>query len=389
MNYQLRDRQVTVGKRVLWAVVAIGALAALIFWLTPVFTSDPDRLPALSEARSVFFSVIGIAFLIAFVFGTILLGIIEGVNNLLKKITRYSKSIPDVVFRIGILVVPVVVFGVIVLFGTMYAVFIYLHAPSTSLAQITHLDMVKVTERDLRSTGAYDFQLPGARVVGNYLALENNVLQLGLPVEPVFSDNVGPIHDIEVSRETLFVIVGRDLLSVTESKSEVTRVAELPLPAMRFGRRVHAKGLASELLLTGNDGEHGRVYALYDDGGYSKLLDTDANVVSAAGCMDQTAVAFSEEVTQLKPGFRPRLLFRVPAGSEPITSIAARLITDGTADDCLWLVATRHGVYSIQNGAGAVLIAGAGGNLSIGENETLGFNITDPQRNLSLQVSFE
>lgn len=375
-------------KRSLWTLVAMAALSALFFLLAPVLTSDADRLPALDAARSVLLASVGVGALATFLVVMFALPVHEGMDRLKRRFPGNRVAVFAEILRSTYKVVLFSVLPIGVVFGLMNALFLFLHAPSTSDLRVTHLDAIEIHEVPIIGAGAYSYNRPNARVVGNYLAIKDNVIRLGLPVGLMFAEPLSTVDDIEASNDNLFVVAGRDLLAVTDGPV-VRRIAELPIPGMRFGRRVYRGGLMPELLLSGNDGTRGYVYEFYPDGTYVKLADTDANIVGAAGCMDTTAVAYREHVVQLRPGYHARLLFRVPQSSGPITSFAARLATGGESADCLWLVATRNGVYSIQDGAASLLIAGVGGNLSVNEDKTLGFQLTDPNRNVSLQISFK
>ena len=395
MGSKLRQRFEEIARRSLWTPVLMVVAAVLFFLLAPVFTSDADRLPALIEARSALFSSVYVGLVVIGTLSAVGLSMIatESADRVVRFIARrrgvpdaYRRGIPDKL-RNGVLLVAICAPTLAVVFVIlMKAWFLFLHAPSTSNFRVTHLDAVDIQEFSMIGAGAYSFNRPNARVVGAYLAVKDNVIEPGLPVRQVFAEPLGSVDDIEISQGTLFVVTGRNLLAVIDKKL-VKRIAELPLPGMRFGRRVYPGGLMPELLLSGNDGTGGHVYELYPDGTNAKLADTGAYIVGAAGCMDTTVVAYAEHLVQLSPGYYPRLLFRAPQSSGPITSIAARLAKGGEAADCLWLVATRNGVYAVQDGAATLLIAGFGGNLSVGEKR-MAFQLTDPQRNGSIEVTF-
>ncbi len=258
---------------------------------------------------------------------------------------------------------------------------------------VEHVAAVNVATSPLiLNLGPYTLAQPDASVSGNYLATGNNVVSLAsFPPQKLFPRPIEHVSDLYVRGSALMVISGRRLFVVNQD-STYSVLAMLPFDGMKIAPMIDIAGLKTPILLWGNNSGKGYVYELDADETYSEIARTDEPISGSSGCSDATAVAFSDRVVFLAPGHYPRLLFRLPKGAAPITSVLARSIVDADTS-CAWLIATENDVYEIEDGPAVLLIAGVGGILSNGgERESdpgneFDFVVTDQNRNTIINVS--
>jgi hypothetical protein len=388
-------------RRVRFYGTAGALLIAAIVIIWPVFKGGELAGPFFRETRSFMLEGLLWAFFLPFILSVISIGLLLAAGNIGNRFSwSWLESLAERALKP--VVTAEVVLMVVSAAGVMLAAAVrFSNAPATAPAKFVQMNMIDVKVSPfIRNLGPYTLQRANAKLSGPYLALENNVISLtGFPPLLVLPEPVETVSDIHLRQDTLLVVTGQDLIQV-HSNGKVGLVAALPMPGMRIGLRAIPHGLSTTLLLAGTQDGKGAVFEVRGDSTYSKLLAVDEPVVGAAGCLDWTAAALSDRVVVARPGFRPRILMQLPKNSGPITSILARLEKgvlarpnsdpqDDMADSCLWLVATRDGVYGHQSGMTALMIAGLGGNLSAYESEGLGFTLTDNTRETVVSVSFK
>jgi hypothetical protein len=288
--------------------------------------------------------------------------------------------------------VPVLLISAIVVLAILRVV----ASPVTQNINFFHVNVAKVEVSPLiRNLGSYSLDRPNAHLTGGYLAIGDNVVWLGsFPATRIFSSPLAPISDIHLRNNKLLIVTGDDLIRVDDDPQVGALLAHLPLAQMRIGLITQPEGFDVPLLLTGNDDTNGYVFELYGDAKYTVLLRADEQVVGAAGCMDDTAVAFADRVILLRKAAKPRLLLQLPSGGAPVTSVFARMIGGTDPSSCVWLIATKNAVLADRGGIATVLIAGLGGILSedgdpgpSANDANTRFLLTDNERNTAVQVS--
>lgn len=273
-----------------------------------------------------------------------------------------------------------------------------LAAPQVSELTLAHIAAAHVTTSPLLlNVGPYRLGGADTRLSGTHLVVDGRLLSIGgfPPVEllaaPVADE---PVSDVIERDANLLVISGRALLQYGPDGT-ATSLARLPLEHMQLGTIAEPGGASTRILVFGNDASHGHVFELTSEAAYSKLASTDVPVSGAAGCGEDVAIALADQVLMIAPGRRPRILFRRPEGSGPITSVRARLL-EGAAPACLWLIATADQVYMHQDGLNVLIATGIGGLITdtsqAGVPQTdasLGFVLLDRRRNTIVNVQLD
>jgi hypothetical protein len=350
--------------------------------LAPTVSSDEMALPALREARMMFwtwfFAGLVSVVVISLVVATIILPFARSFRR------REGSQAWGALWAFCLMAIFPIAFLVLAVSTFAFT----LSAPYSNETKVVAIEGVTLENSATAQLSAGIGFDQTSRLAGHYISTNAGVWDLwGHPTQRVVRSNAGEISDYVVRNgDVLLTIVGTNVYEVGPEYQNL--VAELPFAGMRFGQIKRSYGAASSLLLWGNHIAKSYVYELRADGHYAKLVDANGELFGAASCDDRFYAATRTDVFQLRAGFEPVHLFHVP-GNDPVTSILARGDEFDGGEFCILLVATANAIYALQGGVATMILAGMGGNLGAIEDENLSFTLVDYNRNAAAEVWFE
>lgn len=366
-----------------YAILALALILSLWVMLAPEVSRDEMALPTLRYVRGDFFSWLIPVLILAFVLSVIVAVAFVPFSQSLLKREGWGGAWAEWFGRLVFVVIP----SVVLLYALVHFA-LSATAPSSEKRNLVAIEGVSIDDSYSASLTSAIKLDETSRVAGSYILASNKLWKLGVLPELQLHSRAGGISDFAVRGQHLFVIDGTKLLSVDTYDWTATLIANLPVAGLRFGQIKRSFGSASNFLLWGSDGEKSFVYEMRSDGHYAKLADLSEKIAGCAACIDRTYVATSTRVIQLRLGFKPTEVFRVPEGDK-VKSILARQNALDDRDQCILLIATADAVYSLQNGIAVLLIAGMGGNLGASEDSNLNFTLVDYGRGAAVGVSFD